>query len=109
MGKKEFKVNHLLFMDELKLFRKNDDQIDSIVNTVYVFSEDTGMEFGLKKCGVVIMKRGILGRFYGTHMPNGDVMKQVDENGYMYLGALELDEIKENELKEKVITKFKRR
>ena len=96
-------------MADLNFFGKNDDQIDSLVNTVYVFSEDTGMEFGLKKCGVVIMKRGILGRFYGTHMPNGDVMKQVDENGYMYLGVLELDEIKENEMKEKLITEYKRR
>ena len=52
-GRKEFKLNHLLFMDDLKLFAKSDDQIDSLVQTVFTFSEDTGMEFGLKKCGVV--------------------------------------------------------
>ena len=40
-------------MDDLKLFAKSDDQIDSLVQTVFTFSEDTGMEFGLKKCGVV--------------------------------------------------------
>ena len=33
-GKKEFKINHLLFMDDLKLFGKNKDQIDSLVQTV---------------------------------------------------------------------------
>ena len=30
-GRKEFKLNHLLFMDDLKLFGKSDDQIDSLV------------------------------------------------------------------------------
>jgi len=49
---KEFKVNHLLFMDELKLFGKSEDQIDSLVRTVQLFSEGIGMEFGLKKCVV---------------------------------------------------------
>ena len=62
-------------MADLNFFGKNDDQIDSLVNTVYVFSEDIGMEFLLKKYGVVIMKRGKLVRFDGIHLPNGDVIK----------------------------------
>ena len=57
-GKKEFKLNHLLFMDDPKLFGKSDGQIDSLVQTVFAFSEDIGMEFGLMKCGVVILKKG---------------------------------------------------
>ena len=51
LGRKKFELNHLLFMDCLKLFGKNDYQIDSLVQTVFTFSEDIGMEFGLKKCG----------------------------------------------------------
>ena len=52
------KTNHLLFMDDLKLFAKNEDQIDNLVNAVRVCSDDIKMEFGLPKCGVLIMKRG---------------------------------------------------
>ena len=52
------KINHLLFMDDLKLFAKNQDQIDSVVNTARIFSEDIKMKFGLPKCEVLIMKRG---------------------------------------------------
>lgn len=38
-----FKVNHLLFMDDLKLFGKNEDRIDSSrVQTVQLLSEDIG-------------------------------------------------------------------
>ena len=95
-GRKEFKLNHLLFMDDLKLFGKSHDQIDSLVQTVFRFSEDIGMEFGLKKCGVVILKKRKLVKFDGIHLPNQKRMKEVDENGYTYLGILELDEIKEH-------------
>ena len=49
---KKTKINHLLFIDNLKLFAKSNDQNDSLVNTVHTFSEDIGMEFGIKKCGV---------------------------------------------------------
>ena len=52
------KINHLPFMDDLKLFEKNEDQIDNLVYTVRIFPEDMKMEFGLPKCGVLIMKRG---------------------------------------------------
>ena len=44
--KKRKRINHLLFMDDLKLFAKNVDQIDSLVNTERIFSGDIKMEFG---------------------------------------------------------------
>ena len=47
-------------MDDLKLFGKRNDQIDSLVQTVFIFSEDIGAEFGLKKGRVVILKKGNL-------------------------------------------------
>ena len=39
-------------MDDLKMFAKGKNQIDSLVHTVHIFSQDIGMQFGLKKCGV---------------------------------------------------------
>ena len=36
-------------------------------------------------------------------------MKEVDRNGCAYHGILELDEIKEHEMKNKVIAEYKRR
>ena len=55
-GDKKTRVNYFLFTDDLKLFAKSNDQIDSLVNTLYTFSEDIGMEFGIKKCGVLVLK-----------------------------------------------------
>ena len=105
----EVVVNKGIIIDDLKLFGKSDNQIDSLVQTVFTFSEDIGMEFGLKKCGVVILKKGKLVKFDGIHLPNQEIMKEVDENGYTYLGILELDEIKEHELKIKVTAEYKMR
>ena len=56
-GDKKTRINHLLFMDDLKLFAKSNDQIDSLVNTVHTFSKDNRIEFGIKKCEVLVLKR----------------------------------------------------
>ena len=46
LNKESKKIIHLLFMDDLKLFVKNQDQIESLVNTVITFSEVIEMEIG---------------------------------------------------------------
>ena len=102
-GKKEYKLNHLLFMDDLKLFSKSEEQMDTIVRTVHVFSTDTGMAFGMKKCGILIIQRGKVVRCEGIKLPNCEVIKEVEKEGYTYLGIVELDKIKENEMKKKTI------
>ena len=107
-GRKEFKLNHLLFTDDPKLFGKSEDQIDSLVQTASIFSEDLGMELGLKKCGVVILKKGKLVKFDGIHLLSQEIMKEVYEKRHTYLGILELDEIKEHEMKNKVTAEYKR-
>ena len=84
------KINHLLFVDDLKLFAKNEDQIDSLVNTVRTFSEDIKNEFGLLKCGVLIMKIRKVVKSDGISMSDEKMMKNIEEGGYKYLGIVEL-------------------
>ena len=52
------KINHLLLMDDLKLYGKSGNEITRLVSTVEVFTQDIGIEFGIKKCDVIIMNRG---------------------------------------------------
>ena len=75
------KINHLLFMDDLKMPVKNEDQIDNLANTVRTFSEEIKMEFGLPKCGVLIMKRGKVVKSEGISMPDRKMMKNIEEGG----------------------------
>ena len=42
------KTNHLLFMDDLKLHGKSENEIKGLVSTVEIFNQDIGMEFGIK-------------------------------------------------------------
>ena len=45
------RINHLLFTGDLKLYTRNEKGLDSLVQTVRVFSEDIGMEYR-KVCDV---------------------------------------------------------
>ena len=107
-GDKKTRINHLLFMGNLKLFAKSNDQIYSLLNTVYTFSDDVATEFGIKKCGVLILKQGKVNevKSRGLNLPNGKLMKTIDEEGYKYLGILEYDKVKEKEMKTEFVREF---
>ena len=79
------------------------------MKTVHVFSTDIGMEFGMKKCGTLTINRGKVVRCEGIKLPNSNIMKEVEKEGYTYLGIVALDKIKENEMKENRINEYKRR
>ena len=105
--KREYALNHLLFMDDLKLYAKSEERKNTLVRIVYVFSTDIGMEFGIKKCGILTMKRGKIVKSKGIKLPDGELMKQIGQEGYTYLGIIELDKIKETEMKEKITKEYK--
>ena len=67
------------------------------------------MEFGLKKSGVIVLKKGKLATFDGIQLPNQEIMNELDENGCTYFRILELDEITEHEMKIKVTAEYKKR
>ena len=64
-----------MFMDDLKLSRKSND------HTVHLFSKDIIMKFGLKKCGVIVLKRGKVDKCDRVTLPDGQMMKEIEENG----------------------------
>ena len=85
LGDKKTRIKHLLFMDGLKLFAKSNDQIDSLVSTVYTVSEDIGMEFEIKKCEVLVPKQAKVdkGKIRSLNLSNGKLMKTADEEGML--------------------------
>ena len=109
-GMQRSSKNHLLFMDDLKLYAKDDKQLDSLVNTVQMFSLDISMEFGIDKCGILVMKRGRYTKSEGIKLPNDQKIKEINvDNGYKYLGILEAYGIKDKEMKEKMRKEYTRR
>ena len=102
-------LNHLLFMDDLKLYGKSLRELDALVEVVRVYLRDIGMEFGIVKCAVLVLKTGVKTRCDGIRLPDGQLMKEVDGNGYKYLGILEGADIKTREMKELVKKEYLRR
>ena len=97
-------------MDDLKLYAKNEKGLDSLVQTVRIFSKDIGMEFGIDKCGTLVLKRGKIRKRDGISLPDGKVMKGLIEGaGYKYLGIIQANQIRYTEMKTKVKTEYLRR
>ena len=104
------KINHLQYMDDLKLYRKNEKELDSLIQTVRVFSQDIRKEFGIDKCTTIVLKRGKLVKSDGIKISDGEEMKSLNEgDGHKYLGVTGADEIKKKEMKEKMGKEYKRR
>ena len=71
------KINHHLFMDDLKLYSRSEKRLDSLVQTVRVFSEGVGMEFEIEKCPMLVMEKGKIVKSVGIELPNGKVIKSL--------------------------------
>ena len=50
------KVNHLFYVDDLKLYGTSDKQLNGLFNTVKTVSDGIKMEFGLNKCAKASFK-----------------------------------------------------
>ena len=88
--KSKEKINHPLFMDNLKLYSQSEKGLDSLVQTVRVFSEYIGMEFGIEKSAMLVMEKGKIVKSVGIELPDGKVNKSLQEGeSYKYLGILE--------------------
>ena len=70
------KINHLLFMNDLKLYSRSEKELDSLVQTVRVFSEDIGMGFGIEKCAMLVMEKGKIVKSVGIELPDGKIRSQ---------------------------------
>ena len=94
-------------MDDLKLFSKTEDDVESLINTVRIVSDDTGMQFGLSKCAVIALKRGKAISSRNIRMPDWEEFRSLGEGGsYKYLGVLETDQIKHEEMKGKIEAEY---
>ena len=48
LTKSQETINHLVYMDDIKLFAKNKREIETLIQTVRIYNQDIGMEFGIE-------------------------------------------------------------
>ena len=110
-----FKINnstitHLFYMDDLKLYAKNDKVLFEMITATHQFSEDIGMQFGIEKCAKVTLKKGKQTKSEHIYLPDGKAIQDLEqEKDYKYLGIEEAGGISHNKMKDKIRKEYYRR
>ena len=90
-------------MDDLKLYRKNEYELDGLLKTVKTFSDDIGMTFGLAKCAKATFITGTLKYTTSIVIDTDTKIKELDqEETYKYLRTKKVDGIQHGKMKEKI-------
>ncbi len=103
-------VTHLSFMDDLKVYAENEEQLEDTVQWVEEVSAAVGMQMGLKKCAVAHMKRGRVVTRGPLKLRNSqEVDKLASDETYAYLGVEQLLQTKAEKTKRRIRKKYMHR
>ena len=69
-----------MYMGDIKLFAKNEKELETLIHTIRIYSQDIGMEFGIEKCALLVMKNGKWHLADGIELPNQDKIRTLAEN-----------------------------
>ena len=99
-----------MYTDDIKLFAKNEKELETVIHAVTIYCQDIGMEFGIEKCAMLVMKSGKRHLTDGMELLNQDKIRMLGENEtYKYLGILEVDTIKQVQMKDKIQKEYLKR
>ena len=92
-------------MDDLKLYAGNEKSLESLIQTMHVFSNDIGIVFGMEHCAILTTKKGKMVNNDGTVLLNKTTMKGLKErDSYKYSEVIQAGRTDHHEVKEKVKT-----
>ena len=97
-------MTHLFFMDDLKLYAKDDCGLEGLLRVVKGFSDNIGMEFGLSnKCANATFRRGKLEKSDYIQLYEEIMIKDLEqEKAYKYFGVDESSRIQHATIKQKL-------
>ena len=82
------KLNHLFYMDDLKIYSKSDSDLRSLLRIVKKFSDDSRMEFGLEKCAKKFIIKGKMVKSSNISLNEHTLIKEFSNTeSYKYLGS----------------------
>jgi hypothetical protein len=104
------KNSHLLYMDDLKLIAKSEEELQRLIQTVKTFSDDIQMEFGLENCAKFTIQRGKSIFSQNLVIDNNREIQQLEQGKtYKYLGIEECEGIQHQQMKERLNQEYNRR
>jgi hypothetical protein len=106
----ERKICHLLYMDDLKLLSRNENDLKNEIKIVQTISKDINMNFGLEKCAKICLKRGrVQSKMHVGNTFENEIKELDPRKAYTYLGVEENFDIQHKNRKEKLKKKYLRR
>ena len=81
-----------MYIDDIKRFSKNGKELKTLIQAVRIYSQNKGVEFGIEKCAMLVMKSGKQYMTEGIELPNQEKIEMLGEKEtYKYLGILEAE------------------
>lgn len=103
-------VNHLLYIDDLKLIAKSDKELKTQLKIVQQFSDDIQMQFGLDKCAKATFLDGRLQSSENIEINDTTTIRALEQHDvYKYLGINEHDGIQHKNMKKQLTKEYYRR
>lgn len=100
----------MFYMDDLKVFAKNEAILSQMLSVVNDFSNDICMKFGLDKCAKINLKRGKLTTSENIEIDTHTVIQDLEPGKtYKYLGIEECETISNDRMKERIRREYYRR
>ena len=66
-------------MDDIKLFAKNEKELETLIQTVSIYSKDKGMKFSIEKCAMLEIKNGKRHITEGVELQNQEKIRPLGE------------------------------
>ena len=77
-----------MYMDDIKIFAKKQKELETLIQTIRIYTQDIGMEFGIEKCAMLVMKNGKKEITEGIELPSQEKIRTLGEKeNYKYLGT----------------------
>ena len=88
LNKSQEKINHLMYMDDIKLFAKIKRKLEILIHTVRIYSQDIGMKFDIEKYAMLVMKSGKRHMMEGIELPNQEKSERSEKRNLQILGNI---------------------
>jgi len=99
-----------LYMDDLKLLGRNENDLENEMKIVQTISKDINMKFGLEKCARIFLRRdSVQSKMHVGSTFENDIKELDPRKAYKYLGIEEGFDIQHKNEKEKLKKEYLRR
>ena len=102
--RKQKRINHLLYMDDIKLFANGDRNMNRLMNLLKTFNTDVNMKLGIDKCAIFKSNKGKIEKDLLNLLPSLN-----PDSGYKYLGLIESSTFHQKNIKENAKKQYYKR